>query len=285
MCPSILLRRGIALLPCFALMTVSTARASLIAVEYDSGDLYGVSVPGATLEFIGSTGVSELGALEYNPLDGFTYGITTGESAALYRIDIALDPDEVTATYVGALGQYLYEGALAFAPDGTAYAMNGGLIEPELCTIDLLSGAVTHTQPMSERHDFAGLGWRSDGMLIGLDSTENTLYEIDPATAAVTPLASISDPIGSVGGMAMGFGQAYFATAGPDASIPGSNKLYSFVPSTGDHNEIGGFEDTITSGNGISGLTIIPEPASLVLLLLGGLVAVRRRPPARYRIS
>ena len=277
MCSSILPRRSVALLLCLVLVTASTARASLIAVEYDSGDLYQVSTSDAALDFIGATGIPELGALEYNPLDGLLYGITTGVSAALYRIDIAADPPEVTATYIGALGLYLYEGALAFAPDGTAYALNGGLTTPILCTIDLITGAVADTQVMSEWHDFAGLGWRSDGMLIGLDSAEGKMFEIDPATAAVTFLKDVSTTIGSVGGMAMGFGQAYFVTAGPDAPTPGSNKLYAFDPSTGDHTEVGGFEDTIVSGTGFSGLAIIPEPASLVLLLLGGLVAVRRR--------
>ena len=69
----------------------------------------------------------------------------------------------------------------------------------------------------------------------------------------------------------------YFATAGPGASIPGSNQLYSFNLFTGDHTLIGSFVGTIT-GTGIGGLAVIPEPMTiaLVMTILLGAVGIGR---------
>jgi hypothetical protein len=52
--------------------------------------------------------------------------------------------------------------------------------------------------------------------------------------------------------------------------------LYSFDAFTGEHLLIGSFENVIV-GSGFSGLSVVPEPATLTLLALAGATLFRRR--------
>ncbi len=254
----------------------------LVGVEEDTGDFYAISTTNASLQLIGHSGIENLGALEFNPNDGFFYGFTTGEtSATLYRFEIPASLDTVSATPVGPLGVAAFEGGLVFAPDGTAYAVNGGVTVPSLLTLNLTTGQATVVASLDGRHDLAGLAWRSDNLLTGLDSTDNDLLAISPANAAFTKIDDIAPLIGGVGGMALLDGVGYFVTAGPLAGpsgqSPGSNELFSFDPLTGEHFFVGSFEDFIL-GSGFSGLSVVPEPASLTLLGLACLcLGLRRR--------
>jgi len=277
-------RRRFAAYVLFALVgSASAGTPVLVGVEEDTGDFYAISTSDASIQLIGQSGIQNLGALEFNPSDGSYYGFTTGAQAALYRFEIPASLDSVTPSLVGSLGLgFVFEGALAFGPDGTAYAMNGGVTLPALLTLNLGTGQATVVNVMADRHDIAGLGWRSDGALVGLDSTANGLLTINPANAGVALIDDITPHIGAVGGMALLDEIGYFVTGGPLAvnPDPGSNELYSFNPATGEHFLIGSFEDLIL-GSGFSGLSVVPEPATLGVLLLAGLGLVRRRARAR----
>src|ERR1043166_6306612 len=122
---------------------------------------------------------------------------------------------------------------------------SGGSTVPALLSIDLATGDASVIHMFADRHDFNGLGWRSDGMLIGLDATTNALLTIDPVTAAVTTLQDVGGTIGTVGGVALSPEIGYFVTAGPQAAIPGSNSLYSFDPFTGDQVFIANYQNQI----------------------------------------
>ena len=251
-----------------------------MAVEFDTGNLYSVSTADASVSLIGATGQANLGSLEYNPHDGFYYAFTIESEAPfanLYRIALSPGLDSVQSVeHVGPTGVFVSEGGIAFGPDGTAYAVNAGVTVPALFELDLTTGAATEIDFFEDRHASAGLGWRSDGMLIGLDSTDNDVLLIDPSTAAVQVLSDVDFTIGRVGGLTLAGEVGYFVTAGPNADIPGSNALYSFFASTGEQQFIGSFENVI-GGTGLSGLSVVPEPATLALLGLGGFGLLRRR--------
>lgn len=275
---SILQRICVGLFLVAGALSSSVADAYLIAIDQDTTNLYAVSASDATLSLIGMTGIDDLGALEFRESDGFLYGITTGVSAALYRID-ALD---ASATLVGPLGLSTFEGGLAFALDGTAYGVNAGSTSvPILYQINMDTGQATAIAAFANRHDFDGLGWHRDG-LIGLDRVTNALLSIDPATAETSLILDVDPIVGGIGGMVLTGEFAFFATAGTESGTPGSNELYTFDPKTGTHELIGPFtvDSEPLGGNGIAGLAVIPEPATLLLLAVGSvsLMARRRRP-------
>ena len=284
-----ILRRYRSILLTVVLMTVvPAAQAQLVGVEENTGTLYNISILGGppssvVLTEIGQTGLDDLGSIEFNPYDNSLYGLTTGDHAALYSISLSPNLDAISSVdLIGELGIFAYEGGMAFSPGGTAYAVNGGDTTPALVTLDLDSGLATFVGFLDGRRDIAGLGWRSDGVLMGLDSTTNTLVTIDPVTAETAWFWN-SELVGRVGGMVMAGNAAYYATANAgDAQYPGSNGLYAFDPMFGGApQEIGLFTNQWDMYDpdyiGISGLAIVPEPATLGLLLLGGLGLLRRR--------
>ncbi len=255
------------------------APIQLAAIEEDTGDLHLVSTADASVQWLGSTGLANVGALEFNPHDGMLYAITsatTSTPAALHRLTMGTAPGAIATQYVGDLGFFAFEGGLAFGPTGVAYGMNVGALRPSLFTLDLATGKASVVGGLGERRDISGLTWRSDGQLIGLDSTLDELVTIDPNSAAIGPVKFTNVPVGGIGGMTMDGGVGYYVTAGPRALRPGSNAMFSFDPFTGDQTFIGDFTGVIT-GSGFSGLSIVPEPTSLCLLAAGGFALLRRR--------
>lgn len=252
-----------------------TARADLLGVDFNSGTLYSVSETNAALTPLGNTGITSFAAIEFAP-SGTLYGFTAG-SSTLYTIN----PLTAATSPVGPLGlSFVFEGGLAFAPNGTAYGTNSDSnVNPQLFSLNLTTGSATIIGTISGgNHDINGLAYRGDGNLIGLDRESNSLLVINPVTAASSVLNAVPTTVGAVGGMAVLNGVGYYNTGGPGGSIPGSNLLYSFDLFTGASTLVGSFAPTIT-GTGISGLAAIPEPDSIVLALVGcaGLFGFSRR--------
>jgi outer membrane protein assembly factor BamB len=244
---------------------------NLFGYHYTDRNLYRVSETDASVTLIGNTGLT-IGGMELYT-DGFLYGITPGTGATLYRID----PSNAVATEIGPLGlSFVFEGALAFSPDGVLYGTNGdAAANPQLFTVDMETGAATVIGTISNPpHDVNGLAWRSDGMLVGLDGNTNMLIEINPSNAASSVITTLTPSAGNAGGMAVFDGTGYFATGG--SVVGGTNELYSFDLFTGEHTLIGGFPEVIT-GLGMSALAAVPEPGCLSLLALGGLAVMSRR--------
>lgn len=261
-----------------SIMLQPAAGFELFAVHFDSGDLYKVSTVDASLTLASHLGVSGIGGLEMGP-DGYLYGFSTGESPnpMLFKIDTT----SYEQTAIGPIGlDFIFEGSLAFSPDGTAYAVsNNGLsdTQPQLFTIDINTGQGFSVGILSGgSHDINGMVWRSDGLLVGIDRITNSLLAIDPVDATSTLIAELDPVLGIVGGMAALGDTAYFSTAGPDVdTFFGTNSLYTIDLFSGESSLVGSFEGTI-EGFGFSGLAI-PEPATLFFLLIGAGAVVRRR--------
>ena len=92
--------------------TLSTVQAQpvseppLIGVEMNSGMLWRIERADAALTEIGPTGITGFGALEFNPNDGFLYGVRFGDVAdsALYRIAISPSLNDVLSVdFIGGL--------------------------------------------------------------------------------------------------------------------------------------------------------------------------------------
>lgn len=272
------MRKGLAVFLVVASAVSALAQPSgggvgnLLGIELDTGNLYRVNQRTAEVGLVGNTGQVGYGALEFSP-EGVLYGIVTGSSPSLYRIN----PDTAETTYVTALSRsFLFEGGLAFGR-GKAYAVNGNNADnAELLTLDLTTGAVTSVGFMGPA-DLNGLAFRpSDNRLIGLDRGGNRLVTIDPTTATLTTLTTLSKPVGSVGGMTVFEGVGYFNTSGPKSSIPGSNELYSFDLDSGLVTLVGSYPDTFEEG--MSGLAAVPEPGTMLALGAGlAALAARRR--------
>ncbi len=243
-----------------SLLVSPPARAqTLFGVDFDSGDLYRISAGDASLVRVAGTGLPQLAGLE-DSIDGLLYGLSTGDAPVLYRID----PATGAPAPVGPLGiGFVFEGALAIAPDGTAYgASQNNAANSMLFRVDLATGAGTIVGRIGAGfHDVNGLAWRRDGMLVGADRWNDELIAIDPATGASSVIARVPESLGGVGGMACaGGGAAFLATAGPapPIGIPGSNPLYFVDLFTGGVSLVGRFDPAVVAGSGISGLAAAP---------------------------
>jgi hypothetical protein len=192
----------------------------------------------------------------------------------LYRVDA----NTAHASLVGYLGLgIVFEGGLAFSPNGTAYGCNGGTANnPQLFTLNLQTGHATIIGTISGgSHDINGLAWRSDGMLVGLDRVSNSLLAINPQTAASATIAVLSPAIGAIGGMTTADGNTgYFSTAATAAYFPGSDALYSFNLLSGGYSYIGSFPSVI-QGTGISGIALQPQSSPELLIARAGANSVQ----------
>ena len=257
----------------FSINSVAPA-GELLAVRFEDGALYRASTVDGSLTPTIPTGVPFVGALEMSPADGFVYGFTAEQN--LFRFH----PTTFELEIVGQFDQFLYEGGLAFAPDGTAYAATGGSLEaPELYRLNVNTLVMTLVGTITGgAHDINGLAWRGDGKLVGIDRESNALITIDPTTAASSTLAPLTPLVGAVGGMAVLDGVGYLATSGTGTSTPGSNELWRFDLFTGAHTRVGSFAPTIAFPfTGISGLAAIPEPSCGALTVAPLAALLRRR--------
>ncbi|MFQ5592195.1 MAG: PEP-CTERM sorting domain-containing protein [Phycisphaerae bacterium] len=281
----LLARLGTLLAAVVCCVVTPEARGYLIGIHDDTGTLYSISTADAAATPVGNTGIGRVGSLEFSPSDGLLYGFTHGVHAVLY----SFDPVTAAATTIGPLnlGTEVFEGGLAFSPDGTVYGVNGGAAADALLfRLDTGTGQATVVGALTGgRHDIGGLAWRGgleDGTLVALDRVTASLLLIDPFTGGTTLLAELSEDIqaGVISGMALAdagprrsSAVGYFSTA----AATGTNALYSFDPYTGQHALIGEFDPNVIGGAGLGGLAFIPEPASSLLLAAGTLALLYRR--------
>lgn len=180
--------------------------------------------PGERFQLIGGPHPDHpLTSLQIAP-NGSLYSVSN-VTDSLYR----LDTNTGVASFVGAIGVGVGWGGLAIAPDGRAWTpdVTGSVLHE----LNLSTGESVYYQgygPMQLR----GLAWRSDDVLVGLDTRwSNSLLEIGP-TIGVRTLASLPTLVGRNGGLAIDGNEGFFATGG--TGVGGSHKLFEFDPFTGE---------------------------------------------------
>ena len=202
------------------LLTELAAAQRMLAVRSQDGALFYVSPGDASLTPTIPTGVEHVFALEMAP-DGQVYGFD--HELRLFRFD----PVSFNLALLGQIQtfEYLYEGALAFAPGGAAYVI-GSDFTTSLLQLDVDTLTTTRIGALGDRlYDINGLVWRADGKLVGMDRVSNALVTIDPASGAATPLAPLAPIVGAVGGMTVLDGVGYLATGSRHSRIPISASL------------------------------------------------------------
>ena len=222
------------LLPSLSLGFLAFAAAPAEAQQFfavdEQGDLYRYDVQSASRTLVGNTGVETPAGLEVGP-DGSLYMTDAADPAFLYTVSLRTG----AATQVGPLFQFsefAFEGGLAIAPDGRAWGATAGTAaEPQLFEIDLATGKAEVVGVLAGgKRDLNGIAWRKDGMLVAVDRISNALVAIDPTTADVKQLATLSVPVTSTGGAFIVGGAGYFVV-----SPEGLDQFWAFDPFTGAH--------------------------------------------------
>lgn len=259
-----------------SLVAFAAAHSQLIGIDYDTGTLYDISATTANVSVRALTTLNGAADLAYGP-DGRHYAFSSGPNAEWYTLNI----NNGAKTSIGGMGlPFLFEGALTFDPNGLGYGTNVGEAEnPQMFTINRMTGVSTIVGSIGFLpHDINGMVWRSDGKLAGIDRETNSfvVFTPDGNTVVTVRTYGAGEPLlGEVGGMCMYNGEAYFVTGGRDSAIPGNNSLYKVNLETGAPTLVGVLNGI--TGTGISGLTVVPEPTTIIALGASGLLLATRR--------
>lgn len=136
-----------------------------------------------------------------------------------------------------------------------------------LYAFDNLNGAVTFTEiGETGLTQLFGLAMNPiTGVMYAVNGGDDSLYTLDPATAAPTLIGAVGVPLGAIGGMD-------FSADGQTLVMSNAGALYKIDTTTGLGTFIG---DTTLNDSAISAR--IPEPSSLSLLAAAGIFGLRRR--------
>ena len=273
-----------ALFVAFAGAGASTARGQNLdwGIISTGGDpdpvhVFDLANPGASNVQLGLLQSNNNRGMDFFSRDGFYYFVSTdalnqpGERG-LWRWDN------------GAMTQ-LFSHSFNDGGDGDATLSNDGrrfyvsvddqdgIVGDSIYVFDNLSGSVTFTE-VGETGLGSLFGIAIDpltGVLYGVNGGDDSLYRIDTTTAAPTLVGPVGQTLGLIGGMD-------FSADGQTLLLSDAGELFRIDKTTGLGVAAG---DTTRNDSALS--YRIPEPASLPLVALAGVIALRRRSSTRGR--
>jgi len=270
-----------------ALAAVACAQAQLVVGNDQSGSasIYvidvgtGVATPlltGSTAEFKpwGMAADNTNSILYWNNggnLYSASYGDLIGGTAA--PTPLAMTFNSSSVNFVG----------LGFDPVSGKLLGTRNIATEAVYEIDPVTGVATQLYVYSSTLDFGGLDYDTDtSTLYGLSdapSTARGLYDIDYVGATTTMVAAYPGGETDIDGLAVGGGNAYFVTDGPNAT-QANFYVYDIATAT----QTGTIASPFTAGGTFCGAAwapglVVPEPGTVVAVGLGllSLVALRRK--------
>jgi hypothetical protein len=254
-----------------AVCRCATAAYDLVGVGWHdlNSPIYRLDSSTGSAQFVGSSGAGSLNALACDS-SGVIYA--AGASDRLYTINPQTGAASLAAT-ISLGSQAVQIRALAFAPDGTLYALENGMGTSQTTTNDEIwtineSTGVGAFVGLTNLFGIQAMEFGPNGTLYGWDcgntgSNGFGLVTIDPVTGAAT------DVNPAIGGTA----DVQSITFRPDGSMVGGGfSLFSINPMTGAQTFTG------STGNDLRGFVYIPEPTigAATLLPVSTWVLARR---------
>ena len=241
--------------------------ATLIGSDVDSDTLFEIDLGTAALTFIGPLGDPVVASLTWDPGNSILYGSSTSTNSLLI-----IDPGTGDVTLVGAFGLTLMHAIDYQSNTGTLYGMSTST--SSLYTINTVTGLATLVG--SSGITVGGMAYDPINDIMyatdaGPDGSTG-LYTIDLDTGAGTFVGSFDHPaVEQMTGLAF---DPILGLYGTDNGLffGAVNQLFRINAGSGEATLVGDLND----GNFL-GLTFIPGPPALVVLMLGGWTCGGRR--------
>jgi hypothetical protein len=165
------------------------------------------------------------------------------------------------------------DGDATLSPDGTKFYVTAddqdGITGDSLYVFENLNGTVTFTE-IGETGLGTLFGLAMDpisGTLYAAHGGDDSIYKLDIATGSPTLVGPVGNALGAIGGMD-------FSADGQTLLLSDAGELLIINPATGAGTAAG---DTTRNDSALSHRPDVPEPASLALVALAGVIGMRRR--------
>lgn len=265
----------VAAIVAIGLVVSSTQAANLYAWDtftYGDDVLATIDTSGPTAMQVGVDGSAYGVIAEIEFANGVIYGADTGDNTLLHSINPAdgLPLGVLTMTFPT-------EGNVITSLEYVGNTLYGGLTSEGgaptyLSTIDLGSGVVSVVGATGFGSPFGGLAYDGTTLYgVSAGGSSGELFTVDLVTGAATSVGAISVAGAGVGMTGLEFGDDGVLYGLPNINDALAGHLLSIDPATGLAMDLGD-----TGAPGLVAITT-PEPASLSLLVLGGLLAIKRR--------